>query len=128
MKRKSLFIPSAVLFKVHILIFTLVMIGLWLTIPSMTYYGDTSLPGVTVNFKQHTVNLLSITMLWTCVLIAHFGLYRLRGAQQRSYLALVEHIQKRYVPESRLDVDDDQIVYDDESINEDALKQHLQVR
>jgi len=60
------------------------MVVLWLTIPSMTYYPNPPIPGVVVNFKQHTVNLLSVTLLWGMALMVHFGLYQISQTAQTS--------------------------------------------
>jgi hypothetical protein len=103
MKRK--FLPSHKKSRLiwHTLIFVVSMVALWLIVPSMTYRPDE--PGVLVNYKQHTVNLFYITILWTLVLTAHFGLYRLSYlAQQRAQKIFTSHAEDPYQASTHLEI------------------------
>lgn len=115
MKRKSPFIYSDTILKIHAFTFVLFIVGLWWSMMNTITYSSSAVAPLP---KGLILDRIGLTLFWGFVFLAHFTAHHLRAwwhkRKHRDHLRAMGQMQTRYIPQNHLeDVEADGVLVDE---------------
>jgi hypothetical protein len=136
MKQKSMPRRGLLFLKIHAFLFALFTLGMSANIFLTLNHPDNWDVRLSI-FNTLVMQSLSITLIWSIVLITHIAFYQIRAfwqyRAQAAHVEKIETIQERYIPTARLDadlqgIDEDEVIDEEILYPEHRNSQHTKTR